>query len=445
MATSLHSIEVLASVADGEPGLARDWATSRLALAGVTPPGLPDDLVDAEVCLAAAPDGVVDLVIEALRRGQSNSAYLALRLGAYGLLPESDGLAQALRASLGSGDVNDLLMVFALSQLEEVSKDELRVAAEASGRDQLPWIVPTLLLKSAGPGDLEDTALAIAKGFGDDGETLRAILVHLGVPMFESWLIDPDDAVALGAELAGRDRVPVRKPKGGAARREQAWVRTLLHNHPGPAAALLRAIYQRRGPSGLNGGLGAGWLRMAQTTEPVDDVLRGGFGADPRHLSAARRALTPDDAPRILKKLVSPSEPVAVLASAIMGDHPSLSKWFVDALRDNETDMGDRSSCIRWQAASLQPDAVEGLLRDEFAWPSGVMLARYVHTEEILAMLLQRGLPWETEQRVELAMALAGSADPAAAQPLQDLCTADSDPRISDARRLLERLLNQRL
>ncbi len=445
MAKTLHDIDVLTSVAEGSPGPARDWALSRLALAGVKPPALPDDLGEAEICLAAAPEGIVDLVAEALEREQPNAAYNAMRLGAYGLLPTGDRLPTALRGSLGSRSLNDLIAVFALAQLGPVSKEEIRVAADAEGREQLPWILPVLLLKSATDSDLAATAAEIARGFADDGEILRTILLHLGVPLFESWAIDPDDAVALGAELAGSDRVPVRKPKGGAGRREQAWVRTLLHRSSGPAAALLRSIYEKRGPSGLNGGLGAAWLRMASPTTPVEDVLRGGFGADPSHLSAARRQLTPAHAPQILDKLVSPGEPAAVLAAALMREIPELASWFVEAMRDNEVHMGDRAANIRWLAASLQPDAVEALIRDEFCSVSGIELARYVHTEEVLAALLEQRLSWNTDDRVHLAQALAATADPAAARPIRDLCAADSDPRIGDARRLLEQLLNQSL
>ena len=444
MGTLLHDIDVLRSVAEGAPGPARDWALCRMALAGVSPPALPDDLLEAELCLAAAPEGLVESVVSALETKRPTSAYIATRLGAYGLLPaEPDALVDALRGSLGTGGLNDLLAVFALAQLGPISMGELRVAGAASAGAQLPWVLPVLLLKTAAEGDLEETATAIAKGFADDGDVLRTILLHLGVPMFESWSIDPDEAVELGAQLAGSERVPVRKPKGGKARREQAWVRTLLHTHPGPAAALLRAVYQRKGPSGLNGGLGAAWLRMATATEPVADVLRGGFGADPRHLSAARRALTADAAPKILAKLVSPAEPVAVLAAALMREDPSLAAWFVEALRDNEVHMGDRAACIRWLAGSLQPDAVAELLRDPFSCASGVELARFVHTEEILALLLEQPIPADTDGRVRLAVALASTADPAAARPIRDLCASDNDPRIGDARRLLERLLNQ--
>jgi len=443
MATPVHEPDVLRAVADSEPGSARDWALSRLALMGITPPHLPDDLHEAEICLAAAPPGIVDLVVSGIERAQPSAPYMAMRLGAYGLLPRDEALAEALRRSLGSGDLDDLIRVRTLADLGALTTAELRVASQAHGQDRLPWILPLLLLKCASPDDLEDTATAIADGLAEDSDLLRTLLVQLGVPLFASSAIDPDDAVQLGARLAGTERVPVRQPKGGAARREQAWVRALLRGHPGPAAALLRAIYRKKGPRGLNGALGAAWLKMAQRDSPVSDVLRGGFGADPVHLSAARSELTSADAQPILEHLVSPAEPVAVLAAALMPEHPSLSQWFVDALRQDDTHLGDRAANLRWLAGSLQPDAVEALLRDDRCFASGIELARYTQTEEVLAALLDQRLPWDTEARVQLARALAATADPSAARPLRDLCATDRDPRIGRARRNLERLLNQ--
>jgi hypothetical protein len=366
-----------------------------------------------------------------------------MRLGDYGLLPEDDALADALRRSLGSGDMNDLLRVYALSQLGPVSDEELRIAGSAEGRSQLPWVLPVLLLKAAPPSSLDDTAKAIASGFADQPRLLRTLLLRLGVPLISTTALDPDDAVTVGARLAGASRTGVRKPKGGAARREQAWVQTLLKSHPGPAAALLRAIYVRKGPKGLNGALGAAWLRLSTEVGPLQDVLRGGFGADPRRLSNARRALTPADAPAVLDHLTNPAEPVAVLAAALMRHHPPLSQWMVDNIRDDEAHLGDRATTLRGYAASLQPDRVEALLRDDVCFASGIELSRYVQTEEVLAALLEQRLPWDTEARVQLAQALAATADPSAARPLRELCAADTDPRIDQARRLLERLLNQ--
>jgi hypothetical protein len=443
MATLCHEPDVLLAIADGEPGGARDWALSRLAVAGLLPPSLPDDLQEAEVCLAAAPDGLIDRVIDGLYRGQPSATYVAMRLGAYGLHPEDDALAQALRSSLGSGDVNDLIRVYTLSELGPVSEDELRIAGNADGRNQLPWVLPTLLLKAAPPSTLEDTARAIANGFSDQPSLLRTLLLRLGVPLLNTTALDPDDAVTVGARLAGAPRVGVRAPKGGASRREQAWVQRLLQNQKGPAAALLRAIYLKKGPRGLNGALGAAWLRLSKELTPVQDVLRGGFGADPSRLSAARRMLTAADAPAVLNHLTSPAEPVAVLAAALMRPHPPLSQWMVDHIQQDDAHRGDRAAALRWYAGSLQPDAVEALLRDDICYASGIELSRYVQTEEVLAALLDQRLPWDSDARAQLAHALAATADPSAARPLRELCAADTDPRIDQARRLLERLLNQ--
>ena len=444
MATPCHEPDVLRALADTEPGPARDWALSRLALSGHAPPSLPEDLQEAEVCLAAAPEGIVDVVIRGLEDRQPIAPYIAMRLGAYGLLPEGGPLADALRGMLGGGGLDDLIAACALAQLEPLGSEALRCAAEARGRDQLPWILPLLLLKSCTtPEELTETSTAIAKGFAQEPAVLRTLLVQLGVPLFAPGPLDPEAAVALGARLAGSELPAIRRPKGSTARREAGWVQALLEDQPGPAAALLRAIYRDRGPKGLNGTLGAAWLRLAEPTSPLRDVLLGGFGADPVCLSAARRALTPSDAPAVREQLTSPAEPTAVLAAALMRDHPDLRRWFLDAHRTHDSPLGDRATHIAWLAAHLEPDAVETLLRDDPSAPHPVVLARYVQTEEVLDALLSRRLPHETDARAQLAATLAATADPSAARPLRDLCALDRDPRIDGARRLLERMLNQ--
>src|SRR5687768_9850213 len=102
MATWLHEVDIFADLAEGEPGRARDWGTTRLALAAPERFSVfPDDERCHDVVLAAGPPRTVPALIRSLdehRPCPSGLANAAAALGQYGMIPADTGpLAQALK------------------------------------------------------------------------------------------------------------------------------------------------------------------------------------------------------------------------------------------------------------------------------------------------------------------------------------------------------------
>ena len=305
MPTWLHTDDVYASLAEGEPGRARDWGTTHLALSAPDRfSAFPDDERCHDVVLAAGPPGLVASLIDALKRRRpcpSGLGNACAALGTYGDIPEDpSALVAAIRDAMRKdGDEADLWLAYALSTLGAADVDALRAAATLTDSPHSAWILPIVILRVAeSMGALDDAAAEVARDLasaGDDPHRLIALLMAMGAPL--PLLAAPQDeldaAVAFGSACADEDPRPLKLPPGSKKRRQQHAVRVLLDGIPGPMAALLRAVGagEQRHEWGLWPVAIAAWLEASARTpgvDPVTRVLVHGASGDGRVLSEAQ-------------------------------------------------------------------------------------------------------------------------------------------------------------
>jgi hypothetical protein len=467
--TWLHDPEIFASLAEGDAGPARDWATTRLALYAPDRFAVwPDDDRCHDVLLAAAPHRAVDGLIHALQTRKpcpETLANAAAALSAYGLLPEDPSpLIHALRGALRKdGDNADIWLAFALSQLQAV--DAACLAAAAKGRDQaLDWVLPVLVLRVAEQQNaLDEAAREIAadlrKAATRDPNRLFSLLTALGAPLdaLARSYKEIEEAVAAGATVAHRDPMPLRLKPGGQRRRQQDAVQQLLAGVAGPMAALLRAVYAAEPPAqwSLWGVATAAWLHgratpAADRSDPVADVLKHGAGRDVRILAAARRAIRPEQRPEVLRGLDEGGETASViLALELLRQNPDdaeLAERILDQ-HGGRLDTDIRTAALACVAATKRPEPIPAWLRsgDSRKRILGLLCAEWVPTAEVLQALLEIPVPAEEQLRVQYARCLAAMGDPATLGHLAALRAGDEEGRMDEAMTLAEELLRVKI
>ncbi len=459
MATPLHADEALESLANGPAGIARDWATSRLALQApdrfrVFPAG--DDVWD--VVLAAGPPRLIPALAGALREDGDVSLGLAASvagMAAFGVLPEDPAaLAGAIRDSMGNPGASDLWLAFALAQLGEADGKALAAAAAVRDADA-DWLLPIVVLHVAGKtGAADDAAREIARGIAPklsaDPALLGAILGGLGVPMAlgseEAYpeLREPEGAVDFGAYLANGSVPEMPAIKGSRRRRVSAWMAALLDGRDHPAAALLRALYAD--DANLDWGMWplttAAWLAAYDPQDPIEDVFNRNAGGDGTRLSEARRLASSVEPAAIADNLQTHGNTsTAVVAMPLLanGEAPELADAVIQHLVDGARN--GRAVALATAAAWSRADRVPELISNRATRDLGLLLAEWVPTEEVLVALLELEVPADPDARLLYARSLALMGDQAAMPHLATLLEHDADGSLAEAGVLAQGIL----
>lgn len=456
MHTPLHSIETLSALADGE-GLSATWARGRLALQA--PEHLrhfpwADGLYDPAV--AAGPPELVDLLVRDLGRTRpcpEGLASGAWYLASYGLLPaDPEPLGAALRGALArDGSAADLWLVHGLAGLGLATPDDLVIAARHEGELRLEVLPVVALRVAASMGQADDAADEVARSLravlDDHPGLLASVLVDLGAPAQRIQLPsdDPAEAARLGALAAGAE-LPVIRIRGSRRRRTQQWVQALLHDVPGPAAALLRAAFQADPPPawGLSMVATAAWLALRRPEDPLEDVRYRFAGVDGPALSAARRSVHPglaEDLGHQIRQVPDPA--LSILALPLVPDHPDLARDVVEAFAVQR--ILDLRSEAAAAAAAWHTDRLPHLLADPSAAGLALMLAEWVPSEEVLTALLELDPPQDEALAVQYATTLAAMGDAAALEPLSSVLASIPDELATLPRLLVRELLHQRV
>jgi hypothetical protein len=467
MATWLHDVEVYASLASGEAGPARDWGTTRLALAAPERFSVfPGDDRCHDVVLAAGPPKAAEALMEALRTRRPCPASLAnatSALGVYGLLPEAQGpWITALKGALREdGDEADVWLAYALSIVGAADSRALRAAAR-TGAEALSWVLPVLVLRVAEKaGALEEAAKEIAADLSrtqhKNPHRLFSLLVGLGVPVpaLAIGSRELDVAISYGSALAHREAPALNLPQGSQRRRQQHALRALLAEVPGPAAALLREIAgQDPHPDwALVPVCIAAWLRGRalgpldhhHAADPIHEVLHHVGGGDPAVLSAARRTIGAEQEPVLLQVLnEGPDIAAATLAVTVLRqtESPALASGIL-SFHGGDIEADVRSAALACVAGFANPDAVPGLLAsdDSRKRALGLLCAEFVSTSEVLTALLALPVPADPVLRTQYARDLAAMADTATVPHLQALFAGDKEGLRVEPRRLARELL----
>ncbi|MBN2797912.1 MAG: hypothetical protein JXX28_02080 [Deltaproteobacteria bacterium] len=449
MATPLHDLDVLLALSE-DSGEARAWALARLALAAPHKVrAFPAESSLPDIPQMAGWPGMAEQLLAAMRATPNvRLAQAIATLGSYGHLPtQTFTYAADLRALLREdGGPEDLWLILALAQMGEVLLPDLRIA-DAS-RDPLREVVlPVAALRVAETlGQLEvavpEIAAALRRQADDDPGLLGLVLVNLGVPAGQIALPSPREAAIAGALAAGGEPREIRV-QGSKKRQAQGWVRGLLAETPGAAAALLREAFREDPPEGWGVGLvaAAGWLAAYQATDPLTDVRLHFAGTDVRTLAAARRAVRPEHRDQLLEDLRTRPDPaLGVLAQPLLRGDEELSGAVLDLVMVRRSlDMRALSAaCV---AAWHCPDRIPDLLRDERTQPLALMVAEWVPTLEVLEALLELPTPAEPSSREQYARTLASMGDPAALPVLQALFAEDRDGSLDAIRDLTRGLL----
>lgn len=468
MATWLHEIDVYASLTEGEPGPARDWANTRLAIAAPARfRALPDDQRLHDVVLAAAPPTVVDALIAALGRRPVplGVASAVTALPSYGLTPEDPAaLVAAMQAGIAQdGSETDLWLAYGLSILGKADRTALAAAGRYEGKQD--WVLPIVLLRVAeGLGAADEAAREVAadlRARTDNPHRLLALLAGMGIPLPTRTLQERDAKAAAdyGAGIAHREPFALSLPSGSARRRMQAAVRTLLDGVPGAPAALLRAACERDPlpewgmlPAAL-----AAWLRAksplgvggahSHETDPLHDVLFHANGGDPVQVATARRGLTDASTPVLLEAVPRSDATGLILATAqvVRTGDVSLANAIVRAHGgDLEADLRTVAAvCVAaWHAADLIPALLTSA--DGKSRAIGLVAAEFVPSQEVLEALLVMAVPADPLLRRQYGRCLASMGD-VAAVPLLEGLLATEPAAHTDAKALAEAILHTRL
>ena len=453
MSRPLHHTDVFADLANGQPGVARDWARVRLALfaperLAALPSG--NDLFD--VVMLALGERWVDALEGSLKEGPLSPG-VASTIGAassYGLLPAStERLVTLLRSSFKGGASDGSLWIsLLLAQLGEADGAALSAAA-SSGNPDTRWVLPIIVLHVAdAAGQLDAAAAEVARGLtpliNQDPNLLFALAGVAGLPFIGSalHLRDPAEAAREGAAAAGGELQEIQPGPGSKKRRTQRWVAALLDGVPGPRAALIRALYAH--DPGANWGVwpvaSAAWLRCFTATNPVDDVLTRAAGADPRTLAeAVRTGATAEQIEAALERDGDPA--AAVLAVPHLRDgNADLAEAVLEALA-RVGPQNHRMLALGSIAAAFNPAVVAKLLSERESRDLGLLIADLCPDETVLEALLALPVPADPDARQLYAHALASMADPAALPVLLAMAEEDEEDVLGEARSLSEALL----
>ncbi|MEQ1567759.1 MAG: hypothetical protein ABMA64_19110, partial [Myxococcota bacterium] len=172
--------------------------------------------------------------------------------------------------------------------------------------------------------------------------------------------------------------------------------------------------------------------------DPVEAVTVYGAGEDRRILAAARRALHPDDVDRVedaLDALIAPPSPALALAAALVAGGGRGAERLAARLLDEVHP--DRLACQVVGLSRLGGHRFDGS-------PAAWVAARYVPTEQMLALALDGGEDDTTEALERRAWALAEMADPAAyAAVIGWVARHPQSASLAEARAHAARLLNR--
>jgi hypothetical protein len=458
MATWLHEVDIFQDLADGEPGRARDWGTTRLALAAPERYAvLPEDERCHDIVLAAGPERIVASVIEALRDRRPCTAGLAnaaAAVSAYGLVPEdTEPLAEAVRAAMrNDGDEADVWLAFALTLLQAADPAALSAAAKVEGPVN-DWLLPLLVLQVADrAGALEEAAKEVAADVRRGSPyRLIGLLDRMGAPIASLMFgySDLEEAVKLGAALAHAEAPKLKYPPGSAKRRAQFAVKSMLIGVPGSAAALLRALYEQdpRPEWGLVPVAVAAWLGARSVGghgDVLHDVIFHAGGGDAKLLSEARRTVTEPYADALVTAISEKEVTAGVVAMGLLRrtGNPSLARALVD-LHGGDVEAPLRVVAMSCVAAWHVPDDVPALLRSEdpAKRTAGLVVAEWVPTQEVLEALLQTPVPADPALRLQYARDLASMGDAAVVPTMEALVREDESGELDEARALAEEVL----
>jgi hypothetical protein len=470
MPTWLHDVEVFASLADGEPGPAQDWGTTRLALAAPDRyRTFPRDERCHDVLLAAGAPRLLPSILEALatrRPCTSGLANAASALGMYGQLPEDTApLAEAMRGALrDDGDEADVWLGYGLSMIGAADERVLVAVAKNRGLHS-DWVLPIVVLRVAErAGALPEAAAEIAADVHRRSERdlhrLFELLMVLGVPVgaLRHRYDTIEEAVEMGSHLGHAHAPTIKVPPGSVRRRQQHWVRGLLEGVPGPAAALLREVYTRdpRPEWGLWPLAVAAWLR-GQAKDDVShagvdvlhDVMHHFAGGDTRLLSAARRAVNPGLRDALLEATHNyPDLPIAMLAVELVRRSSAAPDTELASailhMHGGNPDANVRTAALAVVAGWHHPDAIPGYLKHEDLARRvlGLVCSEWTPTAEVMQALLEMPVPVDPVLQLQYARSLASMGDQAVLPVLEALIRQDTAGALAEPKALAEELLH---
>ncbi len=444
MSTPLHAPDVLIDMASGPPGAARDWANTLLAVSDpASVRALPDDTYDSALVMASGAPAAAASVREGLE-GAATTDAAALRceqLTAMGLLPASvEGWAEATKEAIrGDGAPRDLYLAQLLAELGALDAGSLSAASQVGGAEA-EMALPALVVRFAAgqgsddPASLDPTAGAVAKQLASRSISpvgVRNVLALLGVPhLLVGDLTEEAAVVEAVAERMGKPAPSHGRPKGAPRRRAQKVVRQLLDGVPGTAAAMIRAASEVEIGEARGLVAAATWARLREEVDPLRAVTHELAGEDRRLLAEARRAAPDADGiDEAVASVVSDQRlelcpPVLLVLDRAGPD--GADAWLESMLsrfvRDPDIDL--RTALATTLLFARSPERVASMLADRGTRSAGLLFARLVATEEVLAALLELPIPG-TEDQLELyVQALSDMADPAVLPALQRVVDA---------------------
>ncbi len=441
----LHAPETFVALAEADDPAVRDWATARVALyAPAALKRFPRDGASQDPVLACAAPGTVAALNDALTDGPCDGelASAAAALGAFGIEPvDPSATIEALRAAEPADDEAALWLAHALAQRGAATPADLAAAAKAD-TPFTPWLLPAVVLTVADSLGALDAAVAdVAKQLPADAAPLALTALRTAVVYCPNMGID--EAVHVGATYGSMRVAPTLPPlKGSMRRRMSGAVLALLDGVPGPGPALLRALAEQRdlGALGMWTVATAARLAVFAPGEPFGDVLLYEGGVDGRVLSAARRAMEPDERDALIEAVPDRSD-AAVLALEVLD--PVLAHEIVQRLKRHPSDLRQRGCAI--VAASRHPELVPPLLTEPSGRMVGLELAAWCPTEAVLEALLAMPVPHDEGQRAQYAHALAATGDAAATSHLVALLDVDDGPGVRSGVALLSAILGRPL
>lgn len=441
MTTWLHELAALEGLADhSEPGMARDWATSRLAvLAPQRYRYWPLDTSVADVVMAANPPQLFPSLAAAIEEGADEDLITSVGIAfAFGIVPDDPRpIAETLRRAAVREPHLWPWVTFTLAEWGLATPEDLGQAQNAEGAES-PWLLPTALLRFAEKSGQEDEiAKAIVDSFGDiakkDPMVVPQILVALGVP----WIPVPEELgweqiVEFAAESAGGVPLPLgERPKGNPRKGLARLVERQLGETKGAGAAFLRAAARAGALTQWASEplFAAAWLRAFVPGDPVTDVFEKGAAYRSERLIAARRAIGPGHREVLVEALRDgASVPASVLAVPLL-DGPEgeliatelVQSWLEEPGEDPKRDASVKIAAVR------VPELVVAALADPERAINALALAEWIPSVEVLEALLAMEPPESLDDRVSLAFALASMGDLAVANKLVELMGSDPD------------------
>lgn len=438
MATFLHELSALESLALGPSGPACDWANTRLALRDpARVKHLPEDAASAYWVItsgAAAAQGELPARIIQRHPRAANDLSVA---SAMGLLPVAapEPWIAALRACWREGD--EMLRVVAAEVLADlgVFEEELIVSLSKSDSFEQQLSASALLLRwMAHRGEPTDALAAqIAQGIlameEKDPGCVQDVLTRLGLPSLVMDETSLYSAVAFGETLAGVERTGDNPSRGSLRSSALRFARSALAGSTHPGDQLLLALFERQIPNPASWVAVASWARhRSDPANPVQAVLRGA-GEDRHLLSRARLSLTDGDRDAVLQGMAG----AGLLSNPVLALLPALRLTERDDLASVAYEVTERLALEDHRARVVFPFAIDvDGLPDDIAsgLPFALTRAVFVPTEEVLSALLVLPIPDDIEDLQSLAHALTEQADPAALARLRDL--ADGWPELEE-------------